>query len=50
MARATVDVFMGWRWSILNGYLPMWSWTHKHFEWLPSDALLQAWIDKGEVG
>ncbi len=35
---------------ILAGYLPMWSWLHLRFEWLPSAALLDEWIKNGEVG
>lgn len=39
-----------WGRSICRGYLPMWSWLHRRFEWLPSDALLSEWIERGEIG
>lgn len=28
------------RWSIVNGYMPEWSWRDWRFEWQPSEALL----------
>lgn len=39
-----------WTYEVSKGYLPMWSWTRWRFEWLPSDALMQEWIEKGEIG
>lgn len=45
-----IHFLLNWRWSILAGYLPYWSWLHWRFEWLPTPALLDEWIGKGEIG